>query len=89
MKLESRDTRWSPIKALAQIDVLIDELGVPKFNFDLESVPILEFSDLMNSDNSEIEKFLVLYGGYKAYLESQLADCDAKRSALEAAFDEG
>ena len=48
MKLESRDTRWSPIKALAQIDVLIDELGVPKVNFDLESVPILEFYDLMN-----------------------------------------
>jgi len=35
------------------------------------------------------KKFLVLYGGYRAYLESQVADCDAKRSALEAAFAEG
>ena len=33
--------------------------------------------------------FLVVYGGYKAYLEAQLADCDAKRSAIDAAFDEG
>ena len=89
LKLESRDTKWSPLKALGHVDNLVEELGIPKFNFDLESAPILEFSDLMNADNPQIEKFLVLYGGYKAYLESQLADCDAKRSALEAAFDEG
>ena len=89
MKLETRETKWSPFKALAKVDEVIDELGIPKFNFDLESAPILEFSNLMNADNTQIEKFLVLYGGYKAYLESQLADCDSKRSALEAAFDEG
>ena len=89
MKLESRDTRWSPIKALAQIDVLIDELGVPKFNFDLESVPILEFSDLMNASNRDLSEFLVAYGGYKAFLESQIADAQAKKNALTAAFDEG
>ena len=89
MKLETRETKWSPMKALSQVDEFVNELGIPKFNFDLESAPILEFSNLMNADNQQIEKFLVLYGGYKAYLESQLADCDAKRSALEAAFDEG
>ena len=89
MKLETRETKWSPLKALAAVDASIAELGIPNFNFDLESAPILEFSNLMNADNNQIEKFLVLYGGYKAYLESQLADCDAKRSALEAAFDEG
>ena len=30
-----------------------------------------------------------MYGGYKAYLESQVADAQAKKNALNAAFDEG
>jgi len=89
MKLETRDTKWSPFYALKQADAVIDDLGIPTFNFSLESAPKLDFANLMNADNKEIESFLVLYGGYKAYLESQLADCDAKRSALDAAFDEG
>jgi len=89
MKLETRETKWSPFKALAQADMAVKALGLPEFNFALESAPILEFSNLMNADNKQIEHFLVVYGGYKAYLEAQLADCDAKRSAIDAAFDEG
>ena len=49
----------------------------------------LEFSNLMNYDNKKLEEFLIAYGGYKAYLEAHVADCEAKRKALEAAFDEG
>ena len=48
----------------------------------------LEFADLMNATNKELEEFLVVYGGYKAYLESQIADAQAKKNALNAALDE-
>ena len=64
-------------------------MGVPKLNVDLEEREHLDFSDLMNSSNRELEEFLIVYGGYKAYLETRVADVKAKKSALSAAFDEG
>ena len=64
-------------------------MGVPKLNVDLEEREHLDFSDLMNSSNRELEEFLIVYGGYKAYLETRVADVKAKRNALSAAFDEG
>ena len=82
MKLETRETKWSPLKALAAVDVSIEELGIPKFNFALESAPILEFSNLMNYDNRQLEEFLTMFGGYKAYLETKVADIDAQQNGL-------
>ena len=88
MKLETRETKWSPFKALAQADVAVKALGLPEFNFALESAPILEFSNLMNADNKKLEQFLTMYGGIKMYLETQLADIEATKNALDAAFNE-
>ena len=80
---------WTPIKALGKVNRQVDELMVPPFHADLSEHPTLEFSNLMNADPRKLEEFLVLYGGYKAYLESQLADIDSAKSAVKAAFDEG
>ena len=85
----TRETKWSPIKALGRAQREIEDMGVPKLNVDLEEREHLDFSDLMNSSNRELEEFLIVYGGYKAYLETRVADVKAKRSALSAAFDEG
>lgn len=81
--------KWTPMKALGKADRSVEDLMVPAFQTDLRENPNLEFSNLMNADARTLEEFLVLYGGYKAYLESQLADVDAAKSALKAAFDEG
>ena len=92
MNLETstgRDSRWSPIKALGQAQKEVKEMGVPSLQIDLDEREGLEFSDLMNSSNRELEEFLIVYGGYKAYLETRIADVKAKRTALSAAFDEG
>ncbi len=89
MKIDSTLTKWTPMKALGKAERVIDELGVPNIKMSMEESEELEFSNLMNAENSKLENFLMFYGGYKAYLESQVADCDAKKSALEAAFDEG
>ena len=89
MKIEQKQTSWSPIKALANAQRNLDEINVPPFQTDLTEREDLEFSNLMNYDNRKLEEFLIAYGGYKAYLEAHVADCEAKRKALEAAFDEG
>ena len=81
--------KWTPMKAFGKANKSIEELMVPTFQADLSEHPLLEFSNLMNADPRKLEEFLVLYGGYKAYLESQLADVDAAKSAVKAAFEEG
>jgi len=77
------------MKALGRANKTIEELMVPTFKVDLSEDPYLEFSNLMNADARALEQFLILYGGYKAYLEATVADVEAVRDALKAAFDNG
>jgi len=81
--------KWSPMKALGRADRVLEDLMVPAFRTDLSENPHLEFANLMNADSRALEEFLVLYGGYKAYLEARVADVEACKNALKAAFDEG
>ena len=87
--MQKRPTDWSPIKALGTASQYVDSLMVPGLSVNLEDREHLEFSDLMNASNRDLSEFLVAYGGYKAFLESQIADAQAKKNALTAAFDEG
>ena len=87
--MQERSTNWTPIKALGTASKYIDSLMVPTLDVSLEDREHLEFSDLMNATNKDLSEFLVVYGGYKAFLESQIADAQAKKNALNAAFDEG
>ena len=80
---------WTPMKALGKANRTIDDLMVPKFQADLSEDPHFEFSNLLNADSRALEQFLILYGGYKAYLEATVADVEAARDALKAAFDNG
>ena len=86
MKIEIKQTVWSPIKALANAENELRTLNVPPFKTDLSDRNDLEFANLMNQDNRKLEEFLIAYGGYKAYLEAQVADCEAKRKALEEGY---
>ena len=88
--METRATKqWTPIKALGKAQRHVDDLMVPSLGKDVIKEYGLEFSNLMNEDNRKLEEFLTAYGGYKAYLETQVADVSSKKNALEAAFDEG
>ena len=89
VSMQKRPTDWSPIKALGTASQYVDSLMVPGLSVNLEDREHLEFSDLMNACNRDLSEFLVAYGGYKAFLESQIADAQAKKNALTAAFDEG
>tara|TARA_R110002020_G_scaffold340501_1_gene555355 strand:- start:600 stop:1118 length:519 start_codon:yes stop_codon:yes gene_type:complete len=87
--IEVKDTQWTPMKALGRAQRQLDDLSIPIFGKDITKEYELNFSNLMNEDNRKLEEYLTAYGGYKAYLETQLADVSSKKNALEAAFDEG
>lgn len=89
VSMQRRETNWTPMKALGTASKYVESLMVPELRVSLEEREHLEFSDLMNATNIELSEFLVVYGGYKAFLESQVADAQAKKNALNAAFDEG
>ena len=76
-------------RSLLRADEYLADLVVPRFKMDLEADPTLDFANLMDADRKALEEFLSVYGGYKAYLECQLADVEAKKTALESYFDEG
>ena len=77
---------WTITKSLEKAKQAVDALNIPSFSMDLPEKDHLEFSNLMNVENSQLETFLTMYGGYKAYLETELADQDALMWALEASF---
>ena len=80
--------RWSPLMALNKADQYIEDIHIPSMKINLEEREELDFSNLMNADSKQLELFLSVYGGYKAHLERELADVEAKKGAFEAAFDE-
>ena len=67
----------------------MDGLNIPNFNMDLTPREDLDFSNLMNAENPQLETYLTMYGGYKAYLETKVADIEATVGAFDAAFSEG
>ncbi len=88
LKMEKREGKWSPFKAISQADKFIEDLMVPSIGKELASDQNLDFPNLMNADNKKLEQFLTMYGGIKMYLETQLADIEATKNALDAAFNE-
>ena len=88
LKMEKREGKWSPFKAITQADKFIEDLMVPSIGKELAADQNLDFPNLMNADNKKLEQFLTMYGGIKMYLETQLADIEATKNALDAAFNE-
>ena len=87
--MEERETEWTPMKALGKAQKEADALGLPPLIVDLKENDSLEFSKLNTYDNKMLADLLAMYGGFKAYLETKIADIESKAGALNAAFDEG
>ena len=88
MIMENRETQWTPMKALGKSAQYLQTLNVPEFKTNLEDSG-LEYGNLLNCDNKQLEEYLLVYGGFKAYLEGQVSDAVTKSNAIEAAFNEG
>ena len=79
---------WTPTTAIANANLFLQNLTLPPFSKSVTKEYDLDFTNLMNTDNKQLEEFLTMFGGYRAYLEYELSDITSKKSALEAAFDE-
>ena len=60
VSMQRRDSSWSPIKALGSASKYVDSLLVPTLDVNLDDREHLEFSDLMNATNKELEELLVV-----------------------------
>ena len=87
--MQERDTKWTPMKALGRVSKRIDSLGIPIFDPKLPEYEGLDFADLSKASDKDLEKFLTMYGGYNAFLQTKVADIEATVGALEASFNEG
>ena len=87
--MEERETKWTPMKALGRVAKRVDALGIPIFDPHLPETEELVFSELANATDKELEKYLTIYGGYNAFLQTKIADIEAVLGALEASFSEG
>ena len=87
--MQQDNIKWTPSRAIQLAQQEIDSLSLPNFKVDLNDREDLTFSSLTNYTNKELEDFLTMYGGYKAYLETRVSDIEATVGALEAAFNEG
>ena len=87
--MEERDTKWTPMKALGKVSKRIDSLGIHIFDPKLPEYEGLDFAELSKASDKDLEKFLTMYGGYNAFLQTKVADIEATVGALEASFNEG
>tara|TARA_R110000824_G_scaffold10853_4_gene47474 strand:- start:572 stop:1072 length:501 start_codon:yes stop_codon:yes gene_type:complete len=86
--MQERDTKWTTMKALGRAQKELEALGLPSFKKQ-DAREDLDFSNLSQYDNKELEDFLTMYGGYKAYMETKVSDVEATVGAYDAAFNEG
>ena len=86
--MQERDTKWTTMKALGRAQKELEALGLPSFKKQ-DAREDLDFSNLSQYDNKELEDFLTMYGGYKAYIETKVSDVEATVGAYDAAFNEG
>jgi|TARA_R110000744_G_scaffold84862_8_gene166050 hypothetical protein len=72
------------------VDRFMDEMNVPIIGLDDESKSRepLVFPKLDALTDQELSEYITKFGGYKAYLEGQLAYIDSRRSLTEELFDE-
>ena len=62
--MQERDTKWTPMKALGRAQKELEALGLPSFKKQ-DAREDLDFSNLSQYDNKELEDFLTMYGDIK------------------------
>lgn len=81
--------KWNPNKTFELLDKYVQDLKIPIMTMFQNGHNKLEFPNLSNCTNSQLEEFITVYGGWRAFLESEVADLEARKSILESGFEEG
>ncbi|MBI2020125.1 hypothetical protein HYS94_01775 [Candidatus Daviesbacteria bacterium] len=80
---------WTVEKAMNTADLYVKDLNVPSIDIKIKEKPPVDLSQLHNSTNDQLAEYLAFFGGYRAYLETQLSYVEAKKGILESSFEEG
>ena len=73
---------------LQEIDDSIENINVPEINVGIDKDDILSLEELSKTPNADLEHYLEVYGGYKSYLETQLAIVESKKGIIKSNFEE-
>ncbi len=85
MSTETR--KWSPKIALEKVNNEIESYDIPSFTPKTDEVDV-DFNDIMNASDIELQKLLAFHGGWKAFLEVKVAEIESVLSILQSSFDE-
>ena len=85
--MSTDERKWSPKVALEKVNNEIESYGVPSFTPKTDEIDV-DFNDIMNSSDVDLQKFLAFHGGWKAYLEIKVAEIESVLGILQASFDE-
>ena len=83
------DRRFSSEEILATAERYLRDVSVPNLNIEIAERQDIQLGDLNKATNEQLEEYLSVFGGYRAYLESQLSVIEARKGVLEAGFEEG
>lgn len=89
MPLLASIKKFLPEDILQKVDIYIQEMNVPEIVMHNDRKPDIQFGDLNICTDKQLVEYLSIYGGYKAYLEAQLAYVESKRGVLTSGFEEG
>lgn len=81
--------RFTLDSVMANIDKYEKTFGIPDIIVGFEPKDSLKLENVSEYSNSQLEEYLAIFGGYRAYLEAQLAYIESRRGILEAGVEEG
>jgi len=81
--------KWNIKTAMKVVDDYMEDVNVPNFPQPKKQENVTSLEELINSTDEQLQHMLTVYGGYRAYLEAELAYIDSKRGMLESTFEEG
>ena len=87
--LESQQNETHLGAVLRRVDSYFEQLELPQLEADLEAPKIIAISDLDDCTNKDLENYLLLFGGFRSYLDTKLASVESRKTILEASFEEG
>lgn len=85
----ARKHRYTPELIQERINNYCEELNLPELQINIDMGKVIEIEDLISAPAPDLERHLIIFGGYKAMLEAQLANLESKKSVLESNFEEG
>ena len=85
--MSTDEKKWSPKVALDRVNSEIQSYGVPSFTPKTDEIAV-DFNDIMNASDIDLQHLLAFHGGWKSYLEVKVAEIESVLGILQSSFDE-